>query len=282
MIGKWYARSQTLRKPDPHPYNIVQGDNTMKIKKVLKWTLIVVPLMLIIAVVVLLLCLDGILRQQVQTQATASTKLNTTLGSASISLLGGEVKLGDLKIGSPQGFQAPTMFQLKGVHVAVNYSELSKKPIKITSIVIDNPHLILEQSGGKLNVQAAMDQMPPSGPSTLTMIIGELQVNNTTVTLRPGVPMLPAEIVTVLPSVTLRNIGNGDGNQNGAAIKDVLKLVLDEIVKKANESGKLGTSGLLNINPEDLGRNVKTQADQAVKDAQQKLDAGLKNILGGK
>lgn len=261
-------------------------------KKLIKWTLILVPLLLIVVIAIVLLRLDSIAKSTIETQATASTTLNTTLSSANISLLGGNVKLNDLKIGSPKGFDAPTMFELNNIGVQVSYGELRQTPIRIAEITVNGPKLIVEQKGGQLNLQAAMDQMPKSEPSTLRLIIGKLTVANTQVLLKPNLPLLPPEISLTLPSITLQNIGNSDNSQNGAAIKDVLSQVLSAMADKLKESDKIpasirpwiaGSSVDLKAQAQaEAGKQLNAATQKGTQTLQKELDTGLKGILGGK
>src|SRR5436309_181492 len=121
-------------------------------KKAILWTILALVLIIVIGVIVVFLKLDSIVKDTVQTQTESQLKLKTELGGANVSVFGGKVKLSDLKIGSPSGFTAPEMFALGGVNVGVSYGQLRDDPIRINTITIDNPKLILEQSGGNLNV----------------------------------------------------------------------------------------------------------------------------------
>ena len=49
----------------------------MKIGKIIKWSVLLIVLVVIVAVTVLVMRLDGIIRQQVEVQSTASTMLKT-------------------------------------------------------------------------------------------------------------------------------------------------------------------------------------------------------------
>jgi len=53
------------------------------------------------------------------------------------------------------------------------------------------------------------------------------------------VPGLPKDISVPIPSLVINNIGNADGSQNGAAVKDVVMQVVTALSAKASESGKL-------------------------------------------
>ena len=243
----------------------------MKLRKAFKWSLVLIPVALLITGMILLLMLDRLARKTIESQATASTQLKTTLAAANVSLLKGQIQLQQLQVGSPRGFASATMFDLASVRVEVEYARLLQKPIRIAKLVIDGPHLTLEQNQGKLNVTAAMEQMPAttegSDTAGMKLIIEELQVNNTSVTLRTGMPGAAGEMNFTIPSLTLHQIGTaGNGNQ-GAAIRDVLWQVLAALSQKATNSIHFRNIGGLVARP-----NVKPEH----------LETGIKGLLGGR
>src|SRR6266516_2695917 len=77
-----------------------------------KWAVALILLLLIGAGVVIYVYLDPIVKRTVEKQATAQLNLKTELDRAHVSLFGGQVDLNQLRIASPQGFQAPQMFTL--------------------------------------------------------------------------------------------------------------------------------------------------------------------------
>lgn len=256
-------------------------------KKALKWTLIIVPVIVVIVIVIVLLSLDSIVRSTVETQTTASTNLPAKLAAAKVGLFGGEVKLDGFAIGSPKGF-APEMFDLGGLQVKVSYSEMMGKPIRIAEIVIDSPKLTLEQQGGKFNVQAAMQAMPKSeSSSTMRLIIGKLEVKNTQVVVRPNLPLLQKEYSMTLPTVLVQNIGTDGGAQNGAAIKDVLQKVVDAMMEKLQQSGKLPPELAGAMKGGDVQAGLEAAANQRVQaatqqvqqKAQEQMQKGLDSLL---
>lgn len=212
-------------------------------KKAIKWIVLSVVVLVVVAIVVVWAYLNSIVRHTVETQATASLNLPTTLGAANVSLLGGKFGLSDLQIASPPGFTADRMFKLGGVNLAVNYSDLKQQPIRVASINIDKPQLVIEQKGGKFNFQALVDQESKAPPAEegepIKLIINELAVNGALVTIKPGIPGLDKDIIIPIPSMSLKNIGTGEGNQNGVAIKEVVGQVVTALTAEASKSDAL-------------------------------------------
>ena len=246
-------------------------------KRAIKWSALGLVLLLIVALVIVYLNLNSIVRSTVETQASKSLQVKTTLAGANLALFGGTVSLDDLKIGSPQGYNAPEMFTLDGVKVNVSFGELREDPIRISSIVINEPKLVLERKGTKFNFQALMDQMPkddtPSDPAAepMKLVIGELRVNNTVVALQPNFPGLPEEISIPIPSVFLKDIGSGEGSENGAAINDVIMTVITAIAAKASESDKL---------PPELRQILSTDVNQVAAQLSAEMNKKITEVTG--
>jgi hypothetical protein len=182
--------------------------------------------------------------------------------------------------------------------VDVKYGQLRSDPVRIQSINIQNPKLVLEQSGGKFNVQAVMDQLgqdkepaPNDGKrqegEPLRLIIDQLKVTGATVALRPGIPGLKDEYDLTLPPITLNNIGTGEGNQNGAAIKEVVMLLATTMASKAADSDQIPPQlkELLNLNVNQLAAQLQekfnTQIARVADDLAKKLPGKLGEAVGG-
>ncbi|MGN6626718.1 MAG: DUF748 domain-containing protein [Tepidisphaeraceae bacterium] len=255
--------------------------------------IVAAPLVLIVvAVLVLFLSLNGIVRRAVETNATASLKTPTTLGSAIVSPLGGSVSLSDLDIASPDGFSSPQMFTLGGISVDAHVGQLFGTPVRITSIKIDKPHLIVEQSGGKLNVLVLKEKTAsPTAPTPATdnkppmkLVIDQLELNDTSVTIMPGIPGVEKSYEVTLPSVSLTNIGNADGNASGEEIGQVVVDVATALASKAADSDKLPPQirDLLHLNVGDIAKQLTDQAKQELQKQSGKLGVDLNDLMGGK
>lgn len=270
----------------------------------MKWVkriALVVVLLIVITVVVVYFSLNSIVRSVIERQATASLGVQTTLGSAQLAIFGGSVKLNTLNVSSPPKFTAPSLFTLDDVGVNVKYGQLTATPIHISKIVIDHPALTVEQADLKLNIQALMGQ-PSQTPQTssgqptqpVKLIIDELDLNNAQVEFRPGLPGLTNSVTVQVPSLSLKNIGNADGNENGAAIKEVVVQVATALAVKGADSANLppAAKALLSTGLGDLSKQFGDQFKQQLNDigsnllngkgtSKGQLNQDLQNLLGG-
>jgi uncharacterized protein involved in outer membrane biogenesis len=266
--------------------------------KWIKRILLAGALLILIAVVVIYLSLNSIVRSEVQRQASASLGVTTTLGSARLSLFGGSVSLNDLQISSPPTFSSPQIFTLGGVGVTVQYGQLTGSPIHIQRILIDHPVLVVEQASAKLNLKALMDQMPQSPKTSsgqptqpIKLVIDDLDLNNADVTFMPGIPGLANSMQISIPSLSLKNIGNANGNQSGAAIKDVVMQMGTALAAKAADASKLPPEVKLLLGQElnglskqlgpDFDGQFQDLAGSLTKQLSPKLENSLEKLLGG-
>jgi uncharacterized protein involved in outer membrane biogenesis len=261
----------------------------MSLLNPLKWyrtvkILVSLVLLLLIGVVVLYMYRNALVRSAVESQANSSLGVKTTLKSADLGLFGGTLELGDLRIGSPQGYRAEQMFTLNEMDLGVNYGDLRKEPIRVKRIVIDKPKAVLEYEGGKFNFQALMDQMAGKNPKTdqgkepVKLIVEELTVKDAAVSVRA--PMLPNEITINIPTVTLNNVGTGEGSQNGAAIREVIGATMSALAAKAAESPQLMNFDQLRGQLEAQARQVASKVSKQLEDQVNSLTRKLEDDLG--
>jgi hypothetical protein len=238
--------------------------------KLLRRTILVVVLLLIIAGAIVYFRLDGIVKRTVESEATHSLNLNTTLNSAHLSLFGGKVNLNELKIASPPGYSAPQMLDVGDTNVAVSYGQLRQDPVHVQSLTINKPKLVIEQQNGVFNFKKAMDQIPPGESSSksqpMKLIIDELTVQDAQVVIRPGLPGIPDEITVPVPSIIMKKVGTGDGSQNGAAMKDVVMQVITALAGSASNSSALPSQlkAMLNVNVGQVVGKLGAEAQKQI------------------
>ncbi|HZR10596.1 MAG TPA: AsmA family protein [Myxococcales bacterium] len=239
--------------------------------KLLVRGVLVVVVLALVALGVAFFNLNRLIRTAVEREATSSLRLTTTLESARVGLLGGTLNLHQLRIASPQGFSAPHMLTLGDLDVAVRLAELRKSPIHISSVTIDKPALVIEQSGGALNFRKAMQLMPSHPPSTnpVKVIIDELKLQDAHVIVRPGLPGVAKEIDVPVPALTMKDIGRGKGAENGAAMKDVAMQIVAALAGKAAQSDALPPElkALLHLNVGQVMGQLGALARKQISDA---------------
>lgn len=245
--------------------------------KLIRRIALAVVLLIILGVVILYLSLDHIIKSTVQSQASSSLNLTTTLGSANISLFGGKLNLSNLQIASPKGYSAPQMLDVGSTDLAVSYGQLRNDPVHVAAITIANPKLVIEQKDGQLNFKSAIDGMPqsdaaPSNSQPLKLIIDDLKLQNPQVVVK-GIGA--TDIPVTLPTLELKNIGTGDGAQNGAAVKDVVVQIITAMAASASNSSAL-TAEFKTI----LSANVTAAMTKLGAEAQKRVASAIPGPVG--
>ena len=278
-------------------------------RKILKWVVLAVVLIVIIGLVALYMNLNRIVRSTVESQSTASLNLNTDLEAANVSLFGGKVGLRNFSMDSPQGFAAPDMMSLGGIDVGVKLGELRQDPLRVDQITVTDPKMIIEMQGTKFNIKQFVDSLPageeaPPGEEPMKLIINSLKVQGAQVVFKPDLAALSSlpgigknleglrqEYVLNIPTLEMQNVGTAEGNQNGAEIKEVVSLLVTELAAKAAESEDLPPElrNVLNLNVSEmaemakqkLGEELNKQIDKISQDLSKKLPPEVGGALKG-
>ena len=269
--------------------------------KLKKRSLIVVGVLgiiIIATIAIIFASLNGLVKSAVERAGTESLKVPVTLTSADVSPFSGSAGLNALTIGSPEGFKSPSVFSVGQVRVTSPISQLLSAPVRVVSINIDKPEIVVEQANGKFNVMVLKDNLgtnadkPPTEPDkpageSMKLIISSLDITDARVSLRPGVPGLKESYDVTIPTISLKNIGTADGNQNGEELGRIVSDVLNAIAARAVESDQV---------PEEVRRVLRFDIDKAIdrvkdkasieaKKATDKLESeakkGLDKLLGG-
>jgi hypothetical protein len=266
-------------------------------KKVIKWGALGLVLVIVLAVVIVYWKLNSIVAYTVRTQGTRQMNLRTDLDGADVGLIGGDVELDDLKIANPAGFTAEHLFTLDELEIKAPFSQLRGNPKRISNITLDKPKLIIERSAdGKFNFRQAIEQMPkaPTGPTEprapqepkpaeeeMKLIIDDLTIKDATVVIRPGldIPGIAKEFTVTVPTVSMKNIGNSDNAQNGAAMRDVAQQVITVLAANASNSNLLPEQlrGLLSL---DVNQVVAELGNRLGAEAQKRIAAAVPGELG--
>ena len=237
-------------------------------KKLVKRTVLVILLLVLVAAAVVYLRLNSIVRLAIERKSSASLELPTTLEGARLAIFGGRLSLDDFAVGSPAGFSAPHLLTLDDADLAVEYGQLRGDPVRIRHVKLKQPKVVIEHANGKFNFQVLADRKPAGEP--VKVIIDQLDIVDAEVILRPGLPGLDKEIKVKVPSLSLKNIGNADGAQNGVAIRQVVIEVVTALADKGGELGDL---------PDLLKKQLQAQANETINRARAELTGKVRDAL---
>lgn len=207
-------------------------------------------------VVFVLLSIDSLLQEAVETYGSEITQTEVKLADVNLDATSGKGALRGLKIGNPAGFNTPSAFQLGAISITLNTSTLGSDPIVIKEIVISAPDVTYEVGGDgsnldalQRNVEAYMAQFetgeadeadePGESPN---LVIEDLLINDGTVYVS-ATSLGGNSLTTPLPNIHLEDIGKED---DGASPGEIAEEIFAAIKESATGAvSGLGVEGLV-------------------------------------
>ncbi len=140
--------------------------------KKLRKALVYVILLVLVLIVAVWFSMDGILRSEIQSRATAALGTKTTLAGVHLSILGGSLTLSGLTVDNLKGYTAPHLLTMQSCGATVNLHSLLTNTVVIKLITIEGLHISVDQSGLSNNLIAEINHLknqqsaspPPSPP----------------------------------------------------------------------------------------------------------------------
>jgi len=213
-------------------------------KKIFIGIAIAIPLILVGIFFFISANLNTLVKAAVETVGPQATQTQVRLKSSEISIFSGEGTLNGLFIGNPQGFKAPSAFELDSIKIALDMDSVSTDPIVIKSIVISGPRITYEsgKQGSNLdtimkNVQAFAgtdaggEKKQAAGSSGPKVIIHDLILQDGKIQILT--PFSDKPMGVPLPKIHLQDIGK---EKKGASAGEVAQQVFDEINNKVRSA----------------------------------------------
>ncbi|MDZ7827514.1 MAG: hypothetical protein U5R48_17645 [Gammaproteobacteria bacterium] len=97
--------------------------------------------LIVIALVVVAINLNGIVRSSVESVGPTYTGTTVTLEEVDLSLFSGEGELRGLVVGQPEGYEGEPAFRLASIRIALEPSSLLEDTILIRELVIDGAEI---------------------------------------------------------------------------------------------------------------------------------------------
>lgn len=177
----------------------------------------------------------GMVKKAVESAGSNALKVPVTLGGAELQILAGKVKLDDLVIANPEGYQNPTMLEAGKIFVDADLMSFTGDKARIEKIELDKITVTVEQKQLSNNIKDIMNNLPkkdkpepePDQPKDEKKVqVDELVISNTKV--RVKLLPLPGKSDTVefsLPTITMNDIGKDED----VSIKDLAAKLVAKI-----------------------------------------------------
>lgn len=286
-------------------------------RKLIRIVLVLV-LILVVAVVGLVIYLDRIAKTAIESGATYTLGVPTTLENVRIGLVKGEFQLKGLNVANPSGYEAgPHFLHLKDGQLNVKMGTLTSDKVVAPKLELSGIDMVLEKKEGKANYEVILDNMKkqeeaeekkPESAEGKKFAVEEIVIRDVTVhafLFQVG-SQKPREV-----TVPIDEIRATYDSEDGATVQKLTNLVLSTIlVAVAQNAGDLlpgvmldtlseGLKGLESIadieqagvviegvtkEVGEVGKAVTEQLEGATKKVDESLEGlgkGLGGLLGG-
>jgi hypothetical protein len=248
--------------------------------------------LIIVAVIIVALCLDDIVKKGVEVVGPQITKVSVNLDAVHIGLFTGSASVKNLVVGNPEGYEAPQAISGGLAEVGVNPFSILTDKIVVRSVRVESPEITFEGGLDGNNLSKIMDNVsgvakaggPPSANTNVTAKAGEkpgkkIEVDDFLITgakVHGTLNLFGGKEVTIpsltLPDIHLTNLGKGsDGLTPTDLTHAVLKAIIAATVKAVSDTSlSLGKGG------ENLGKEAGNAAGEGV----DKIKKGIGGLFG--
>lgn len=202
----------------------------------------VVAAAIIVLAIVLVFCLDMMIRKGIETAGSRSLRVETELNRAHLSIIKSRLTLSGLRIANREGFKTESLFSVEHASIAVRPTALLEDEITIEDIMLKEPIVTIEQSAEGSNLSELLEKLDAlaaketrSGEEKAkTYRIKKLRIIGAKARFSS---YLTAKVpVTIpLPDIEMNDISSNDGS--GLVLAHVVKEVLVRVLGVAVTEG---------------------------------------------
>ncbi len=269
----------------------------MKTKKIVKQVGIGLLVVVLVISLVVHFAGDAALKAGIETSASKALGVNVSVGKISFSILAGKVKIKNLVIDNPEGYQHPELLRIGKGYVDVSVTSLLSDTVEIETIKFDGIDMVIEQKGLTSNLNDVMKNLPSGdGPAAKApaeekpakeaknLLISELEISNVVVKAK----LLPipgkADTVTIpLAPIQMTNLGSDDKMSTSKLAGKILAAIAAGVAQQGADLLPKDMVSDINSALKDKGALVLDESEVIVKEALEGTkDVGEKVLEGGK
>lgn len=219
-------------------------------KKLVKWILGAVVVLVVLVLVVILtlpLTINPLVKTAASTMGPKVLGVPVAVGKVALQPLAGRLIISQLSIGNPKGYSDKPMFAVDKVELGLDTFSLMSDVIVVRKIQVDAPAISYEIKDGVANFDAiqanakkyadANTNQPPADAASAEkqpaekkpgkkVVIDLFALNDARVAYSSAMT-LGKSVTLPLPSVTARDIGKDSG---GASFADATTKIIDAVV----------------------------------------------------
>ena len=205
--------------------------------------------------------MDAMIEQQVEKAGTASFGTPVSLGKVETNIRDGSLRISDITVANPSGFDNKNAFTLSGIEAAVDYSTWD-----IKRVFIEKPQIVIEEKDGSTNFNVMLDRLnqgeevpvdTPGGAEETVITIHHFRMNESTAAFESKSMDRYSDLS--IDEVELTNL-TGTPSELATIIATE---VLNEVTKEA------------------ATEMLKAQARKKYDDVEQSVSDKLKDMMGG-
>jgi uncharacterized protein involved in outer membrane biogenesis len=216
-------------------------------KKIISTIVLALLAVIIIALIVVGVCLNRIIKTTVETYGPKMTQTTVTLDSVNLSLLTGSAKVKGLAVGNPKGYNTPQSFSVGLVAVGLDPMSVFSKKVVIRSIRVESPNITFEGGLSGNNLSQISDNVNSTGQSGGTLSTNaatapqsekKFEVDDLVVTgaevqvVINGTGMAKPQVIP-LPDIHLTDLGTGG---DGITAADLTQRIMGAITSATIQS----------------------------------------------
>jgi hypothetical protein len=218
--------------------------------KTLLKVLIALGVLLVVAALVAFLFLDGIVKAAIEKGGTYALGVETTVANADLDALGGDLKIGGLRIANPEGFEGEHFLAVGTGEMQLSLGSLREDTIEIPLLTMADLVVLLERKGDGSNYGTILDNLEKlqsegedeeaEPGDEKRFVIRKVEVRN--VRVHASLSAIGGELTDVDVPIELIELEDvtSDG---GSTMKQLVGILVEEILKAVLEKGAVGLPG---------------------------------------
>lgn len=280
----------------------IWGENKMKVIKLLGGVVGLVIVVVVAAIVYLVINLNTVVKQGVETYGPEVTQTSVTLDKVNIGLFDGKGELKQFTVGNPEGFTSDHLLKWDTIRLKVDPASLRGDVVVIDDFTVEGININAEQKGYSTNLQKFLDGMKtksepsqskeeasPEKPSKEVRIaLKHVKFANNSVNL---ISEKYGTYTLTMPEFELNalgdpNVGLTPAELGAAILKPLVERARKQAEKKAKELLEAELKGKLDAKKAELKEKldaekeaIESKSDEKKDELKGKLDSKLKGYL---
>jgi hypothetical protein len=250
----------------------------------MKKAIIAFVLLLLVVVGVVFFAFDAILKGGIETAGSSVLDTEVTVNSVGVSPFSGSGGISELRIGNPEGFNAPYAMELGALDVNVNVGSVFSDTIVIDSIIIQRPEITYETRITSDNIRTLMENLGGGGGDApaesesaepgKSVIIRDFQMIDPQVNLVAAIARAPIP----LPDIRLQNIGEDNASVTVAEAGRQILAALNQALLGASLPSFDELQSLVTEELENQVEALEEQVDDQIEELEEQVTDQVEDL----